>query len=401
MGGELKADGSGKVYGVEVMTPREAMSPGAAKARDFYAMKPDAPIIMREFGYYSLEAWEADPDCEVKPSDWEGFQRYLAEQCKWDDPGVTRVGGLGWTEAEFIPRFDVAVLEDRGDHELVRDGAGRHVLFFKGRRSGFMPEYVDHPVKDRRTWEENCLWRLDPKDPRRYEGLEARMAQAREGANRGNAVVQGTIGGYMYLRSLMGPEDLLYKFHDDPGLIHECMKAWLALADAVTEAHQRHVTIDELFIAEDICYKCGPLISPDMMREFLFPYYAQLLDNIKRRNIDRTRHVFFQLDTDGWSKPVLPLYASLGMDYCSPFEVASGCDVVAIGKEFPDLLMSGGIDKRILAMGCDAIDKHLDHIMPAMRRRGGYTPTSDHGVPAEVPFKDFLYYRRRLLEYSK
>ena len=48
------------------------------------------------------------------------------------------------------------VLEDRGDYEVVQDFAGRHVLYFKGRRDGFMPEYLDHPVKDMKTWEENA-----------------------------------------------------------------------------------------------------------------------------------------------------------------------------------------------------------------------------------------------------
>ena len=37
----------------------------------------------------------------------------------------------------------------------------------------------------------------------------------------------------MYMRSLVGPEDLLYKFYDDPTLIHDCMKTWFELADAV------------------------------------------------------------------------------------------------------------------------------------------------------------------------
>ena len=62
----------------------------------------------------------------------------------------------------FEPKFEVKVLEDRGDHELAQDDSGRHVLYFKGRRDGFMPEYVDHPVKDMRTWVENVKWRLDP-----------------------------------------------------------------------------------------------------------------------------------------------------------------------------------------------------------------------------------------------
>ena len=60
--------------------------------------------------------------------------------------------------------------------------AGRHVLFFKGRRNGFMPEYVDHPVKDMRTWQENVKWRLDPTTPARFVDWDKRMAEAVEAA---------------------------------------------------------------------------------------------------------------------------------------------------------------------------------------------------------------------------
>lgn len=50
----------------------------------------------------------------------------------WDPGGGHSLGQLGWCEAEFRPVFETAVLEDRGDTELVRDFAGRHVLYFKG-----------------------------------------------------------------------------------------------------------------------------------------------------------------------------------------------------------------------------------------------------------------------------
>ena len=83
----------------------------------------------------------------------------------------------------------------------------------------------------------------------------------------------------------------------------------------------------------------------------------------------------------------------------SPFEVASGCDVVEVRKKYPDLLISGGIDKRILAAGKDAIDKEIERIMPFMKKQGGYLPTCDHGVPEEVEFTDYLHYRKRMLEY--
>ena len=83
----------------------------------------------------------------------------------------------------------------------------------------------------------------------------------------------------MYLRSLMGPLDLMYLLYDDPELIHDCMKTWFELADAVIARHQQFVTLDEIFFGEDICYNHGSLISHDMIREFLFPYYQQLLEN--------------------------------------------------------------------------------------------------------------------------
>jgi len=176
------------------------------------------------------------------------------------------------------------------------------------------------------------------------------------------------------------------------------MATWLELADAVLAKHQEHVTIDEIFFAEDICYNNGPLISPDMMREFLVPYYQQLIANLRSRQIDRTRHLYVQIDTDGFANPVIPVYQEIGMDVMSPFEVASGCDVVEIGKRYPDLIISGGIDKRELAKGKDSIDRMLERILPFMRERGGYIPTCDHGVPAEVSLENYLHYRKRCVE---
>ena len=107
------------------------------------------------------------------------------------------------------------------------------------------------------------------------------------------------------------------------------MKTWFNLADSVIARHQKQVTTDEIFFAEDICYNHGPLISPDMMREFLTPYYQQLVSNLRKRQIDRGRHLYIQVDTYGLADPAIPVYAGeIGMDVMSPFEVASGCDVV-------------------------------------------------------------------------
>jgi len=73
--------------------------------------------------------------------------------------------------------------------------------FFKGRRGGFMPEYIDHPVKDMKTWEENVKWRLAPATLERYANLKERMESAKSQAAHGIMIQQNLIGGCMYLRS--------------------------------------------------------------------------------------------------------------------------------------------------------------------------------------------------------
>ena len=100
----------------------------------------------------------------------------------------------------------------------------------------------------------------------------------------------------------------------------------------------------------------------------------------------------------GRAEPAVPLYLEVGMHAMGPWEVASGCDVVRIGRQWPGLIMSGGIDKRVLAQDKGAIDRHLECIIPAMVERGGYIPTCDHGVPDDVSLENYLYYRERLCE---
>ena len=375
--------------GVYAPVPRENMSDDVRRLRDAYTQVPGAPIYHREFGYYCLDAWKKQGLPENV--DFNEFFHY-------NKNAKHSLAQLGWCEAAFWPTFTEEVIEDRGDTEVVRDYAGRHVLFFKGRRNGFMPEYLENPVKDMKTWNENVKWRLDPNTPERYQDLDERMADAVAAAQRGEMITQRLIGGYMYLRSLIGPENLLYMFYDNPDLIHDCMKTWLDLADAVIAGHQEYVTIEELFMAEDICYNSGPLIGPDMMREFIFPYYQQLITNIRSRQLDPERRMFIQIDTDGQAETVIDVYKEIGMDVMSPFEVASGSDVVEIRRNYPELIMLGGIDKRVLAKSKPAIDKMVERIVPAMRERGGYIPTCDHGVPEEVSLENYMHYRQRMVE---
>ncbi len=354
-----------------------------------YNFRPVDHLYRAEF-YIWQEALDLWKD-QGLPDDWAQTNLF-----QYDPPGLFGTGcNLGWCEAPFIPAWEDKVVEDCGDYELVQDYAGRVLKVFKGRRHGFMPEYMKHPVWDMASWE-SVSERLDPYATGRFDSVEANALAARKAADEcGGMVAQGVVGAYMYLRSLIGPEDLLYMVYDQPEVLHAAMQNWLELSDFGLANVQAYIELDQLGFGEDICYNHGLLMSPDMVREFLMPYYQQLVNNARAR---QQRRLFVMVDTDGDARPAIPLYYEMGMDVMSPFEVASGCDVVEIGRQYPDLVMYGGIDKRVLAAGKEAIEAHLQHIIPAMVERGGYYPTCDHGVPDNVKYEDYLYYRQRLCE---
>jgi uroporphyrinogen decarboxylase len=132
-----------------------------------------------------------------------------------------------------------------------------------------------------------------------------------------------------------------------------------------------------------------------MMREFLIPYYRELHQELQSRQSEK---LHFEVDTDGDCRSVIDIYLEAGVDGMSPFEVAAGCDVAEIGRRYPKLFMSGGIDKRVLAKGPKAIDEMMEHIMPPMVKRGRYIPTCDHSLPDDVPLANYLHYRKRAMD---
>ena len=358
-----------------------------------YEFKPLDRLIRQEFYIWeeAIERWKS----EGMPTDVP-----RAELFGWDPGGSTGVGMLGWCEPAFIPPIEEEVLEETDEYQIIRDPAGRHMKVFKGRRHGFMPTYLKHAVTNDEDWERDVLPLLNPDSPERWAQPQVanKAEQLPKAQAEGKMVSVGAIGGYMYMRALVGPEEICYMFVDNPGLIHKMMQAWLALADKVTAWVQTTVGvgIDELFLAEDICYNHGLLISPDMVREFIFPYYQQLLSNMRSRQTGR--RLFFQVDTDGNCNEAIDLYREVGMDVMSPFEIAAGNDVLAVARKYPDLVMTGGIDKRILAEGPAAIDEYVERVIPPMVKRGGFIPTCDHGVPDNVSYANYMHYRKRMME---
>jgi Uroporphyrinogen decarboxylase (URO-D) len=254
-----------------------------------------------------------------------------------------------------------------------------------------MPEFLEFPVRSRDDWMRYRDERLDADDPARLAGPW--REQCRQWAREGEAVqlLQYPDSGiFGTLRWLLGDEDCLCAFCDDPGLVHEIMAhmtdLYLRLAGAVVASAR----VDVIHLWEDMCGRQGPLISPAHWREFLGPCYGRIRAFAREQGIP-----VISVDTDGQPELITPAMVEAGVNLLFPMEVAAGADVNHFRRRFPDLALMGGIDKRALAAGPSAIDRELERIRPALES-GRYIPDLDHLVPNDVSWANFCHYAERL-----
>ena len=330
-----------------------------------------AELCQFEWGYWgeTLERWRL-----------EGMP---AELQPWEACGITYYDRVP-VQTRMFPPFESLVLSETEDNRIVRDGNG--VIQEVSKHSTAFPRFLKHPVESLADFEEMKA-RLNPDDPGRFPADWPRIAAALP--ERENILLMGgvEISFFGWPRDLMGVENLLVAYYDQPKLLHAINAYHLEYLKTLYGKLLPAIDFDFVFIWEDMSYKNGPLISPALVREFMLPYYREFIAFVRARS-----DLKILLDTDGDARQLIPLFLEAGVDGLLPFECAAGMDICAIGKEYPELIIAGGLDKREIALGRAAIDRELESKLPTMFARSRYLPGMDHHVPPEVSYADFQYY---------
>ncbi len=170
------------------------------------------------------------------------------------------------------PHFGERVLEDRGETEIVMNCDG--VTVERGKFMGSIPKHLDHALKGRETWERDFKWRLDGRN--RFSDLQSRPGMAdvlAKHADPNRDYPLGIPAGSLYgwLRLWMGVENISLLVHDDPALFEEMVETVAnCIIDGLTPALESGLTFDYALMWEDMAYRCGPLLSPRMFKQYLF-----------------------------------------------------------------------------------------------------------------------------------
>ncbi|NCO32376.1 MAG: hypothetical protein AUJ92_12020 [Armatimonadetes bacterium CG2_30_59_28] len=290
----------------------------------------------------------------------------------------------------MLPRYEEQVLHEDETYVTRRIDRGIVERVLKSPDEMSMPEHLEYPVQSRADWEA-LKKRFDPSTPGRFPVDWPERCQ-RWRREEPVLIYQGPRSPSLFgfVRELMGPERAMYAFHDDPLLVHDMMETSTELALALLPQVIEDAPLTSIFFWEDMCYRSGSLLSPAMFREFMSPRYKCITELARSRGID-----IILVDSDGDVSELIPLWLDAGINGVYPMEVAAGMDVAKLRREYgSDLLMTGGIDKRVLARDHRAIDEELDAKIPLVEQ-GGYIPHLDHAIPHDVPYENFVYYWKR------
>ncbi|HOV73909.1 MAG TPA: uroporphyrinogen decarboxylase family protein [Candidatus Hydrogenedentes bacterium] len=332
----------------------------------------------------TVDRWRAEAPDAIADFRWDWFV---------DEPAI----GLDRREYinvnyGLIPHFEPVVIEETDKYITARNHIGVVTKALKEGSVGggrmCMDQYLEFPVKEPKDFVD-IKRRLIAAIPERYPAdLDDQIARWRM---RDFPLVLGrncaANGFYWRAREFMGTEALSTAFYEYPDLMHEMMEFYADLIIETSRPVLEKIQVEYFVLNEDFAMKSGPLIGPNIFREFIFPHLKRMVEFFRAHG---TR--YFAVDSDGDPTVLIPHLMDAGVDTLWPIERASNVSPMQWRRKFgKSLRLWGGVDKRELAKGPEAIRAHLREFVPLIEE-GGFIPTVDHTVPPDVSWDNFRYY---------
>ena len=367
----------------EKMTNRERM-------RRILHGEPADRLPAVHFGYWPelLQEWaeqgEISGELARAWNDGNEADFELDKRVGWDFNWQTMASGA----ISLRPPFEEKVLEVLPDgFKRVQNALGLIERVREG--AGSIPAEDDWLLKDRAAFEELYRPRMQ------YDGgrVDAEALRARRAAcaDRPLGLHLGSVLGD--IRSMLSVVGMSYLMYDDPELFAEIVDTYAEMQFRCAEdALASGVDFDFAHYWEDICFKNGPLIAPDLFEEVCARHYKKRNELCRKHGID-----LISLDCDGVIARLVPAWFENGVNVMFPLEVGVwGDQFAAFRKTYgPRLKGVGGFDKTCLRKDRAAVDAELER-MKALVSLGGFLPCPDHRLMPGSRFDLVCYYAEQI-----
>lgn len=295
---------------------------------------------------------------------------------------INALGGENW----IYPAFKEEVISDDGVKQILRNADGLTAEVFSNHNSS-IPHYLSSSIRTSQDWYDIKAERFVVDHPGRTIDIDALKAECGPCETRDWPLGVWTGSMLGKVRDMLTFENMCYMIYDEPDMVEDMIETACQLAEHSLKQLLPHFQFDYACGWEDICYKNGPIISPELFKEWVVPRYKRIYKLLKQYGID-----IWYVDCDGDVSLLIPHMLDAGINTLFPFEVnACGHPSRLISEYGGAIKIMGGIDKTQLIQGRDAIKKYLDSIEPLVAR-GNFIPHCDHLCPPDVNQDDYVYY---------
>ena len=312
------------------------------------------------------------------------LDRILGFETNWNN-------NVGYNEGLY-PVFEQKTLE------VLPDGSHR-VLTAYGTIERVKPGIVsipsedDYLLKDRDAFEELYRHRMQYCEERvDAVGAALKHAELGDGGERPVGLYLGAVLGRIRdMATLVGMSYLMYD--EDEELFGDIVDSFADMQyRCVEKLLSLGLKFDFAHYWEDICFKSGPLISPEIFDEICAKHYKKRNELCRKHGID-----IISLDCDGVIDKLIPTWLENGVNVMFPMEIGVWGDQfeAARAKYGEGLLAIGGMDKTALRKDKAAVDAELERLRRLVSL-GGFIPCPDHRIMPGSSFELVQYYAEEI-----
>ncbi|MBL7210784.1 MAG: hypothetical protein ISS61_00235 [Desulfobacteraceae bacterium] len=147
--------------------------------------------------------------------------------------------------------------------------------------------------------------------------------------------------------------------------------------------------LDVIYVADDIAMQSGPMMSIEMFREMIKPYYKEYFTFLKEKTEAKLLY-----HCCGGVEPFLEDLIEAGIDIINPVQTtAGGMDPANLKEKYGDrIVFWGGIDtQRILPKGTPGeVQEETQKMLRIMGSGGGYVLAAVHNVQPDTPPENIM-----------
>jgi uroporphyrinogen decarboxylase len=232
-----------------------------------------------------------------------------------------------------------------------------------------IPFYGDGAIKTRADVD-----RLDLPDPEGEEVWGGAADFLAEAGDYATSVTTRVGVSPVYLG--MGTEAFSIALYEDLALVEAALDRYTDwAARAVREAIKRG--FDFIFTADDVAFKTGPFMSPQMFRRIFIPYMRRVADEISAAE----ESVPWVYHSDGDLTELLPDLLDLGITGFHPVE-PEAMDIAATKRQWGDrICLLGNVSVDLLASGSSAdVEAEVRRLLREVAPGGGYILSSGNSL---------------------